>query len=76
MTGREITIAAYAVLALAIAVVELASRPEGSEIPTFSEMVSLVTSVFLGRVALIALWWWLGWHFLARSGPPSVTDLQ
>lgn len=76
MTGREITIAAYVVLALAIVVVEFVSRREDNEIPSFGEMVSLVTSVFLGRVALIALWWWLGWHFLARSGPPSVTDLS
>jgi len=76
MTGRQITIAVYVVLALAIAVVEFVSRREDNKIPSFGEMVSLVTGAFFGRVALIALWWWLGWHFLARSGPASVADLS
>lgn len=68
MSSRDLTTAAY-LLILATAVgFDWAARL-GARLPTFGEAVSLVSRSRLVRLALIGLWWWLGWHFLARSGP-------
>ncbi|MGH3814796.1 MAG: DUF6186 family protein [Pseudonocardiaceae bacterium] len=72
MTGRELTIAAYVLITAAIVVLEVLERRRDSTVPTFSDVVSTVAGTLPGRIALIALWWWLGWHFLARSSVPPL----
>lgn len=69
---RELTIAAYAVITAVIVVLEVAGRREGSTVPTFSDLVSTVARPVPARIALLALWWWVGWHFLARSSVPPL----
>jgi hypothetical protein len=59
-------------LALALAAaVEWAARRPGSPIPTLSDVCTWVIGyevrrVPVGRLGVIGLWWWVGWHFLAR----------
>lgn len=69
MTDRTVTIAVYVLVLVTVAVLDLASRRGWLNILTFSEAVATVARFPLGRIALLLLWWWLGWHFLARSGP-------
>lgn len=68
--GYAATIAAYlSVVAVAI-VLEVLGRRPGSTVPTFSDVATAVAATTLGRIALLGLWWWTGWHFLARSSLP------
>ncbi|MGH4018165.1 MAG: DUF6186 family protein [Pseudonocardiaceae bacterium] len=71
MSGREVTIAAYVAILLIAVAIDLAARA-GARVPSFGEVVTLVSRSWVVRFALLALWWWLGWHFLARSGPAPV----
>ncbi len=65
MSSREVTIAAYIAILLIAVALDLAARA-GARVPTFGEAVTLVSRSRVLRFALLALWWWLGWHFLAR----------
>ncbi|MFR9803186.1 DUF6186 family protein [Pseudonocardia sp. RS010] len=74
MTGWNATVAAYlAVVALA-GVVEFVGRRPDTATPTFGELVSAVASTVPGRIALVACWWWVGWHLLARSSAGVALD--
>jgi hypothetical protein len=68
---RVVTLGAYALTLVVIAVVELAGRRDGSRIPTLGKMCGFVMRyrigrVPVGRVALLGFWWWVGFHFFAR----------
>jgi hypothetical protein len=67
MSPRTITIAGYVVIGLAAVVIELVARRPASRIPTFSEVVGRVMHDKWGRVGMLLVWWWLGFHFLSRS---------
>ncbi len=69
MTGRAVMIVGYVLVLATVVALDLASRRGWLNILTFSEAVTMVMRFPLGRTALLLLWWWLGWHFLARSGP-------
>ncbi|GAA4702465.1 DUF6186 family protein [Phytohabitans rumicis] len=60
---------AFVLILVLFAAVEIAARR--SRIPTLADLcVRLlayeVWRVPVGRLVLIGLWWWVGWHFLAR----------
>lgn len=68
---RVVTIGAYAAVLVLVAVMELTGRREGSRVPTLGQMCGFVMRyrigrVPVGRVALLAFWWWVGFHFFAR----------
>ncbi|GAA1994047.1 DUF6186 family protein [Catenulispora subtropica] len=67
MSSREITIAGYVLVGLAVVVVELVARRPGSRVPTLSQLVGFVMRQRWGRLGVLLLWWWLGFHFLSRS---------
>lgn len=71
MSSREVTIAAYVAILFVAVTIDLAART-GAWVPSFGEVVTLVARSWVVRFALLALWWWLGWHFLARSSPAPV----
>ena len=48
-------------------VVEVVARRPGSRVPTLSDMVRYVMRERWGRVGMLLVWWWLGFHFLSRS---------
>ncbi|MER7165732.1 DUF6186 family protein [Micromonospora sp. NPDC000207] len=68
---RTIAIGGFLLSLVLFAVVEWASRREGSRIPSLGEVCGHlmryeVGPVPVGRIALLGFWWWVGWHFLAR----------
>lgn len=67
MSSREITIAGYVVTGLAVLVLELVARRPGSRVPTIGQLLGFVMRERWGRLGVLCLWWWLGFHFLSRS---------
>jgi hypothetical protein len=66
MSSHALTLAGYAVIALAGVILQLWSRREGSRIPSLAYVMRRVMSSKSGRVGLVAGWAWLGLHFFAR----------
>lgn len=59
-----------AVLALALGL-EWAARRKGSRLPRLGDVVAVIMryemgGLPVGRLAVLGLWMWCGWHFLAR----------
>jgi len=78
---RAITIIGFAVLVAAMVVLEIIARRPGSRIPTVGQWLGYLMRPKLGRVLILAGWWWLGWHYFARecaaargSDPPEPPD--
>ncbi|MEY9930668.1 hypothetical protein ABH926_005315 [Catenulispora sp. GP43] len=67
MSPRAITIAGYVVIGVAAVLVELLARRPHSRVPRLSQLVSRVMHEKWGRVGMLLVWWWLGFHFLSRS---------
>ena len=66
MTARAAIIAGFAaILALAIAT-DLFARRAGSGVRPLSVTLAATLRSRAGRVLVLAMWLWLGWHFLAR----------
>ena len=69
MSGRDLTTAAFLGILLTAVAFDVAGRWARSPVARFGEVVTLAMRSRAVRFALLGLWWWLGWHFLARSGP-------
>lgn len=67
MSPRGITIAGYVLIGAAALVVELVARRPGSRVPTLSQLLRRLMHERWGRVVMLLVWWWLGFHFLSRS---------
>lgn len=67
MGVRELFLAGYAVIGLALVLLVLLARRRPSAVASVSEMADAATRRRLGRVLVLIAWWWVGWHFLARS---------
>jgi hypothetical protein len=66
-----ITIGGFLLAFALLIAVEWAARRPGSRIPTLGEVCTWaveyeVARVPVGRIGVVTLWWWVGWHFLAR----------
>lgn len=57
---------AFLVVVLLAAGLEWVARRDGSEIPTLGETSRWLLAHRARQVAILLLWWWAGWHFLAR----------
>lgn len=66
MTSRELTIAAFAALALAGVALYVAGRTHRLGLAPLGEVIEAARSSLRGRLALALAWAWLGWHLLAR----------
>jgi hypothetical protein len=69
--GRVAVAAVFATALVAAGVLEWRARRPGSRVPRFGDLVAAalayrVGRVPVGRIAVLALWWWIGWHFFAR----------
>ena len=67
MSPRAITIAGYVLIGAAAVLVELIARRPSSRVPTLSQVIRHVMNERWGRVGMLLVWWWLGFHFLSRS---------
>ena len=64
MTTRELTVLGYLALAAALVLVELSARREGSRQVPFAALVRRAMGQRSAQLALLLVWWWIGWHFL------------
>lgn len=56
----------FVVLVVVGLLLELHARRPGSRLPTMTRLAQVVIATRTGRVLAVLIWWWLGWHFLAR----------
>ena len=63
---RAITIGGFvAVILAAVALQFLARRPQ-SKVASVGDVLGQVMRQRTGRVLVFVLWFWFGWHFIAR----------
>ncbi|MGH9248543.1 MAG: DUF6186 family protein [Acidimicrobiales bacterium] len=65
MSSREMTIAGF--LVLGAVMVTLVAASWAGRLPRFGEVIDLLGATRAGRVLVVLVWWWLGWHFLVRT---------
>lgn len=66
MTARALVVLAYAVLAASAIVLEVAGRARRLGLVPVGAVVDAVRASLAGRIAIVLVWAWLGWHLLAR----------
>ncbi|HKA67812.1 MAG TPA: DUF6186 family protein [Actinomycetes bacterium] len=66
MNTHNLTVAGFAAILAALAVVDALGRRPNSRIPTLSDLSAYVMRFWPGRVGVLFFWWWVGWHFIAR----------
>lgn len=67
MNSGQITAWGFILIGLGIVGVELTARRPGSRVPPFSAMIGFIMRERWGRLGILFVWWWIGWHFLSRS---------
>jgi hypothetical protein len=65
MSWRDASFAAWALLAVAVVVIEATAR-RTRRLPTLTAAVGALTARSPLRVVLLLSWMWLGWHAFAR----------
>jgi hypothetical protein len=63
---KIVIICLYGLGALALVVLFGLSRREGSTVPRPAVLLDRVLAGRVGRLVVLAAWWWLGWHLFAR----------
>jgi len=66
MTIRTLTVLGFALLASAAVVLYLAGRARRLGLAPLGELVDVLRSQTVVRLALVVVWAWVGWHLLAR----------
>ena len=67
MTTRNVFLAGYVLIGLALLALVLLADRRPSAVASVSELADAATRRRLGRVLVLILWWWIGFHVLARS---------
>jgi len=67
MTTRTVFLAGYVLVGLALCALALLADRRPSVAATVSELADAATRRRLGRVLVLIVWWWIGFHVLARS---------
>lgn len=68
---RWLSIAWFVLAGFGLVVMEWVARRPDSKIPTLGDVLGAVMryragGVPIGRILVLAVCWWTGWHFLAR----------
>ncbi|MGA3563538.1 DUF6186 family protein [Melissospora conviva] len=68
---RVVAIGGFLLSLALVGVLELLARREGSRLPTLGMVCAHlmryeVGTVPVGRIGVLGIWWWVGWHFFAR----------
>jgi len=66
MSSHAVTMAGYLLILLAVIALQLASRREGSRIPSLGHVLSRIMTTRPGRIGLLTGWAWVGLHFFAK----------
>lgn len=62
---RALTLTGYIVVAIAAVAIEVASRRGIGRLETLGDTIASAMGDRTVRIAVVATWWWIGWHFLA-----------
>lgn len=62
---RALTIAGYVLVVLAAIGIDVAARRGVGQVETLGDTIAAAMGDRTIRIALVATWWWIGWHFLA-----------
>ncbi|MGH8823041.1 MAG: DUF6186 family protein [Jiangellaceae bacterium] len=65
MSSRDVTIGGF--LVLGTVMVTLVAASWMGRLPRFGDVVDLLGARRAGRLLIVLVWWWLGWHFLVRT---------
>ena len=68
---RAVAIGGFLLALGLVGVLEVLARREGSRLPTLGTVCAYlmryqVGAVPVGRIGVLGIWWWVGWHFFAR----------
>ena len=66
MTARTLVVLAYAVLGASAVVLEVAGRARRLGLVPVGAVVDAIRASRTGRILVVLVWAWLGWHLLAR----------
>ncbi len=66
MTSRTITIIGFAGFVLIAIALQAWAATGRSRLPTVPTVLGAINRHTLGRVTLLVVWFWFGWHFIAR----------
>ena len=67
MTTRFLTIVGFAAFLLLAVAMEAVARTGRTRLPTLDAVFASARRSPLGRAITFAVWFWFGWHFLARG---------
>ena len=67
MTARTVFLLGYVLVGLALTALMLLSHRRPSPVATVTELAEAATRRRVGRVIVMLVWWWIGFHVLARS---------
>jgi hypothetical protein len=59
----------YLALALASVAFWVVSRVRPLQVVPFGQLLSRLMKIRVNRIAIFAIWWWLGWHFFGQPFP-------
>lgn len=65
--SRTITIIGFLVIGVALVAVHFYGKRADTRVPSLADLCGLVMRDRWGRLGVLFVWFWLGWHFLARS---------
>jgi hypothetical protein len=66
MTTRQVTVLGFVCFAVAGLLIEWRARSDRSRLAPMGDVMSWLARSTPGRVAILLIWWWTGWHFFAR----------
>ncbi len=66
MSVRTVTVAGFVVLAVVAVALYGAGRAHRLGLAPLGEVIDLLRVTVAGRLALVTVWAWVGWHLLAR----------
>jgi hypothetical protein len=64
---RDVFLAGYVLVGLLLLALVLVSHRKPSAVATVPELADAATRRRVGRVIVLIVWWWVGFHVLARS---------
>jgi hypothetical protein len=67
MNTRTVFLVGYALVGLALLALVALSHRAPSRAATVSELADAAMRRRAGRIVVLVLWWWVGFHVLARS---------
>ncbi len=66
MSSHTVAIIAYVVLLGVLIALVVGARHSAGSIVTGGQVLLAIRRRLVGRIALVLVWWWLGWHLFVR----------